>query len=107
MACVVFLLIAVYAASKATLHCSIADDSGSGSMNGPQQVSTLEYCVVDICIIMRIDTGQKLDIVYTTESVIVVNPIDGQTSSVIAKNDNELPCLLPDTMAYKLHSLQQ
>ena len=100
MACAAFFLIAVFAASEATLQCSLADDSGSGSMDSPQQVSTLEYCVVDNCTIMRIDNGQKLDIVYTTESIIVVNPIDGQTSSVIAKNDNEFPCLLPDTMAY-------
>ena len=103
MACVAFFLNAVFAASEATFHCSLANDSGSGSMDGPQQVSTLEYCVVDNCTIMRIDTGQKLDIVYTTESIIVVNPIDGQTSSVIAKNDNEFPCLLPDTMAYDNH----
>ena len=71
MACVVFLLIAVYAASEATLYCSIADDSGSSSMNGPQQVSTLEYCVVDNCTIMRIDNGQKLDIVYILLKVLL------------------------------------
>ena len=100
MACVAFLLIAVFVASEATLHCSLYDDSGSGSMDSPQQVSTLEYCVIDNCTIMRIDTGQKLDIIYTTESIIVVNPIDGQTSSVITKKDNVMPCLLPDTMAY-------
>ena len=42
---------------------------------------------------MRIDTGQKLDIVYTTESLLIVIPKDGHTSMVITKIDDELPCL--------------
>ena len=42
---------------------------------------------------MRIDTGQKLDIVYTTESLLIVTPKDGRTSMVITKIDDELPCL--------------
>ena len=42
---------------------------------------------------MRIDTGQQLDIVYTTESLLIVTPKDGHTSMVITKADDELPCL--------------
>ena len=42
---------------------------------------------------MRIDTGQQLDIVYTTESLLVVTPTDGHTSMEIAKLDDEMPCL--------------
>ena len=41
---------------------------------------------------MRIDTGQQLDIVYTTESLLVVTPVDGHTSMEIAKIDDEMPC---------------
>ena len=42
---------------------------------------------------MRIDTGQKLDIVYTTENFLIVTPKDGRTSMVITKIDDELRCL--------------
>ena len=42
---------------------------------------------------MKIDTGQQLDIVYTTESLLIVTPKDGRTSMVITKIDDELPCL--------------
>ena len=41
---------------------------------------------------MKIDTGQQLDIVYTTKSLLVVTPKDDHTSMVITKIDNELPC---------------
>ena len=89
-------------ASEATLlYCSPSDDTSSSSMDDLQQVTTLQYCVVDNCTIMRIDTGQKLDVVYTTESIIVINPTDGQTSSVIARDDNELACVLPDSMLHE------
>ena len=39
------------------------------------------------CTIKKIDTGEKLDIVYITDSLM-----DGCTSMVIAKDDNEYPC---------------
>ena len=46
---------------------------------------------------MMIDTGEKLDIVYTTDSLIVTTPTDGHTSMVIAKLEDELPCFTPST----------
>ena len=42
---------------------------------------------------MRIDTGQQLDIVYTTESLLIVTPIDGHTSMAIAKIDDQVSCI--------------
>ena len=42
---------------------------------------------------MRIDTGQQLDIVYTTQSLLIVTPKDSHTSMVITKIDDESPCL--------------
>ena len=108
MTCVAFLLIAVFATSKASLlHCSSTDDSGSSSMDDFQQVTMLQYCVLDNCTIIRIDTGEKLDIVYTTESIIVINPTDGHTSSVIAKDDNELPCFIPNAMVNKNYHIAE
>ena len=41
---------------------------------------------------MRIDTGQQLDIIYTTESLLIVTPKDGHTSMVIIKIDDQLSC---------------
>jgi len=41
---------------------------------------------------MRIDNGQQLDIVYTTQSFLLVIPTDGQTSILIPKNEPELLC---------------
>ena len=37
----------------------------------------------------------QLDIVYTTDSLIVTTPTDGHTSTGIAKQENVLPCLKP------------
>ena len=56
------------------------DSSGMGDLQ-EEQVSVLSYCISDNCTIMRIDTGETLDIIYTTNSSIVVTPTNGQTSS--------------------------
>jgi len=91
MAFVVLLFFTAFATSEATLlHCSSTD--GSGSMAHLQQATTLQYCIVDNCTIMMTDTGQKLDVIYTTESLIVINPTDDQTSSVMAKM--KMSCLV-------------
>ena len=92
------LLIAILTvASGATpLYCSDVQSpaaSGSGHNTDLSQVTTLQYCIIDNCTIMRIDTGQQLDIVYTTESLLIVTPKDGHTSMAIAKINDELPCL--------------
>ena len=42
---------------------------------------------------MKIDTGEQLNIVYTTDSLLIVTPTDGLTSMVIAKIHDGLPCL--------------
>jgi len=66
-------------------------------MDDLQQLTTLQYCLIDNCTIMRIDTGQQLDIVYTTQSLLVVTPTDGQTSIIISKSEPELFCSTPNT----------
>ena len=62
----------------------------SGHNTDLLQVTTLQYCIIDNCTIISIDTGQQLDIVYTTESLLIVTPKGGHTSVVIAKIDDEL-----------------
>ena len=83
------------------LYCSdVQSPAASGSHNTDlSQVTTLQYCVINNCTIMRIDTGQQLDIVYTTESLLIITPIDGHTSMVIAKMDDEMPCFASQTSA--------
>jgi len=44
---------------------------------------------------MMIDTGEELDVVYTTDSLVVATPIDGHTSIMISKLKDELPCNVP------------
>ena len=54
------------------------------------QVISLQYCIIYNCAIMKIDTGEQLNIVYTTESLLIVTPTDGLTSMMITKIDDEL-----------------
>ena len=101
MAYLTVLLITTILTSGATpLYCSDVQSSASGSHNTDlSQVNTLQYCIIDNCTITSINTGQQLDIVYTTESLLIVTPIDGHTSMVIAKIDNEMPCFASQTSA--------
>jgi len=82
-------------ASEATpLYCSDVQSSASGiHITDLSQVITLQYHIIDNCTIMRIDTGQQLDIVYTTENLLIVTPVSAHTSVVIGKTDDEFPCL--------------
>ena len=101
MACIVFLLIVIFVHSEATsLQCSPSDTDGSGDTDDLQQVSELQYCIVDNCTIMRIDNGEKLDIIYTTKSIIAISSTGGQTSSVIPKNDNAQSCAMYNSIVY-------
>ena len=98
------LLVAVLTvASGATpLYCSDVQSpaSGSGYNTDLSQVTTLQYCIIDNCTVIRIDTGQQLDIVYTTESLLIVTPKDGHTFAVIARIVDELPCLGTPTQLF-------
>jgi len=99
MGCFTLFLVVILTVSKATpFPCSDQEppDSASGDdVPGTKQVTMLQYCFIDNCTIMRIDTGEKLDIVYTTDSLLVATPKDGHTSVMIAKHQNEMPCLVP------------
>ena len=94
MDCLKILFIAILAVGKAgILQCSDQQSTGSASgMADLQQVTTLQYCLIDNCTIMRIDTGEKFDVTYTTDNLLVVTPTDASTSMVIAKLDSGPPC---------------
>ena len=73
-------------------HCNSDVYSSASGMADLQRPTTLQYCLIDNCTIIRIDTGEQLDIVYTTQSNLVVTPTDGQSSMLISKNDPKLFC---------------
>jgi len=86
-----FIVILTTVSKVTSLHCSDQQLPASGD-DDLQQVTTLHYCQVNNCTIIRLDTGEELDIVYTTDSVIVTTPTDGITSMTIARDEYALPC---------------
>ena len=97
----VLLIFVILSTVQTTSHhhgCnSDAYSPASGMDDFHSHDTTLQYCIIDNCTIMRIDTGQQLNIVYTTQSLLVVTPTDGKTSMIISKNEPELSCLIPNT----------
>ena len=96
MACFTVLFIVALTASKvALLRCPDQQlpASGDDMQLDFKKVTTLQYCLVDNCTIKMIDTGEKLNIVYTTDSLLVTTPMDDHTSTVIARPERELPCV--------------
>ena len=93
-----FLVILTTAQTTSPHHdCNSDVHSPASGMADLEHNATLQYCIIDNCTIMRIDTGQQLDIIYTTQSHLVVTPTDGQTSMIISKNESELFCFTPNT----------
>ena len=88
---VLFILLILTAIATQTTsldhHCNSDVYSSASGMDDLEQPTTLQYYLVDNCTIIRNDTAQQLDIVYTTQSHLVVIPTDGQTSMLITKND--------------------
>ena len=102
MACITLFLLVIVATSKAASisshSCNLNTPplSASGDdvdMIDLSQVNTsLQYCMIDNCTIMRIDTGEELDIIHTTESLLVAVPTDGHTSEIVLPLENEVSC---------------
>ena len=53
----------------------VSDPSGSSHNTDLSQVTTLQYCIIDNCTIMSIDTGQQLDIVYYSRLPLPWKPL--------------------------------
>ena len=56
------------------------------------KVITLQYCIIDNSTILRLDTGDQLDIVYTEYSVLVVTMKDSQTTIEVPRLYDEQIC---------------
>jgi len=91
-----FIVILTTVSKVKSLHCSDQQLPASGD-DDLQQVTTLQYCLVDNCTIMMIDTGEESD---TTDSLIVTTQTDGCTSAVITKLENEMSCLISSDDRY-------
>jgi len=95
------LFIAIFTVSKVTsLSCSGQQPSGSASGDDiarTQQVTILQYCFIDDCTIMRTDTGEKLNIIYTSDGYLITTLTNGHTSMMIARPDNEMLCIVPSS----------
>ena len=74
------LILTITQTTSLHYHCNSDVYSSASGMADLQQLTTLQYCLINNCTIIRNDTGQQLDIVYTTQSHLVVTPTDGQTS---------------------------
>ena len=87
----VLLVLTVSKASSAELtqQCSIQQPAGGSSALDFQQVTTMPYCVIDDCTIENYETGQQLDIIYTTDSLLVVTLRGNQTSMVVINKSNK------------------
>ena len=95
MLCVLLFLTVCKAA--VALQCSaqqLVNGSGAPDL---QQAITMAYCYVDDCIVTipALESGELLDIVYTTDSILVLIPQGNQTSTiVINKMEDEFDCAL-------------
>ena len=101
-----FLLL-VLTVSKAVVaqQCSTKQSDGSGvpdqGRDAPdlQQVVTTKYCLLNDCTIMDYETGQHLNIIYTTDSLLVVTPKGNHTSMAVAKQEDHYGFMLLSLMS--------
>ena len=93
----VVLALAIMTTTILKWSCAlIPTTSEDGSGVDSPEVTTLQYCIIDNSTILRLDTGEQLDIVYTKDSILVVT-IDGcQTAVEVSRPYDELVCSMND-----------
>ena len=67
-----------------------SSNNGSGA-DAPEE-TRLQYCFVDNSTILRVDTGEQLDIIYTKDSTLVVTIKGSQTTIEVPRLYDELAC---------------
>jgi len=94
-------LLFILAASKAEDY-ECPNQIGSG-LPDYQQVTTVPYCIVDECTIVTYESRQQLqlDIIYTTDSLLVVTPAGNQTAMVIARTNEGVHCISEAQKAFQ------
>ena len=82
------LLLAVLTITAFQWSCALmpaTSEDGSGVDDPDSKVITLQYCIIDNSTILRLDTGDQLDIVYTEDSTLVVTMKGSQTTIEIPR----------------------
>ena len=90
-------LLAILTIALLEMSCALtpsASEGGSGV--DPPPVVTLEYCIINSSTILRLDTGEQLDIIYTKDSTVVVTMNGSQTSIAVTRPYKELVCRMDD-----------
>ena len=73
--------------------------SEDGSAVDSLVLMILQYCIIDNSTILRLDTGEQVDIVYTEDSTLVVAMKGSQTAIEVPRLHDEIVCSvdnLPD-----------
>ena len=94
-----FFLLAIFTIIFPHWSCaviSVTRESGSGA-DAVEEVVTLQYCIINNSTILRIDTGEYLDIIYKRDSVLVVTPNDLQTTLTVSRLNNEPVCSMDNS----------
>ena len=60
------------------------------------EVIRLQYCIVDSSTILRLDTGEQLNIIYTKDSTLVIMMKGSQTAIEVPRLHDELVCSMDD-----------
>lgn len=79
--------------SDAVIPVTDETSSGRGIL---EEMNTLQYCIIDNSTILRLDTGEQLEIIYTQDSILVVAPNGSQTTMEVPRLYNELVCSMND-----------
>ena len=94
-----FFLLAIFTITFP--HCSCAvipvtSESGNG-VDAVEEVVTLQYCIFNNSTILRIDTGEYLEIIHKRDSALVVTPNDLQTTMTVSRLNNEPACSMDNS----------
>ena len=96
-----FFLLAIFTITFP--HCSCAvipvtSESGSG-VDAVEEMVTLQYCIINNSTILRLDTGEYLEVVYKRDSALVVTLNDLQTTMTVSRLNNEPVCSMDNSPA--------
>ena len=80
-----FSLLAIFTITFPPWPCAVipvTSESGSG-VDAVEEVVTLKYCIINNSTILRLDTGEYLEVVYKRDSALVVTLNDLQTTMTV------------------------
>ena len=87
------VLLAILTITAFEISCALLPaTSENGSGVDPPEVITVWYCIIDNSTILRLDTGEQLDIIYTEDNTLVVTIDGSQTAIEVPRPHNEQVC---------------